>query len=76
MLKTIIQISTASGKITLCRSDNIAVAGNGRIILSVNNIDFTRFSILIIKDLNYNSEREILIYEREGAKDMPITNAQ
>ena len=74
--KIIIQISTASGKITLYRPDNIAVAGNNRIILSVNNVDFTRFLILIIKNLNYNSERKILIYERKGTKNMPITNAQ
>jgi hypothetical protein len=74
--KTMIQISTASGKTTSCRPDDIAVAGNGRVISSVDDVDFTRFSILITKDLSYNPEREILIYEREGAKDMPITNAQ
>ena len=74
--KIIIQISTASGKTTLYRPNNIAVAGNNRVILLINNIDFTRFLILITKNLNYNPEREILIYERKGAKNMPITNAQ
>ena len=76
MSKIIIQISTVSGKITSYRPDNIAVAGNNRIILSINDVDFTRFLILIIKNLSYNSEREILIYEREGAKNISITNAQ
>ena len=74
ILKTIIQIIKLSSEIIFCRPQDLIEKKKNKNTITIDNLEFNIFIELIVRDLNYKTPKNIIIYQRVRAQE--YTNYQ
>ena len=57
-----------------CRSQNLLKTETFKDTTTVNDLDFSAFMTLIIRELNYQKDEDVIMYECKRVMNMCITN--
>lgn len=71
---TMLQVHRDVNHSTSCRPQDMLVAGRLEGTVKVDDLDFSKFISLIVKELGYNDKQDMIVYERVGVVNMHITN--
>ncbi len=57
-----------------CRSQDLLQSGKMKGVIMMNDLNFSRFISMIIKELKYNNQQDIIVYEHIDMTTMHIAN--
>jgi len=69
-----IQIHWNMNHSTFCRSQDLLVLNKLNDMIKMNNLNFSKFISLIVRELSYNNKQDIIIYECVEVINMHIVN--
>ncbi len=71
---TMIQVHWDQNHSTSCRSQDLLQSGKMKGMIMMNDLNFSRFISMIMKELKYNNWQDMIVYERIGVATMHIAN--